>query len=146
MTPETLQNQTVQWAPDDMIEVLLPNNDAFLLVMETLKRIGIASRKDKVLYQSCHILHKKGRYFILHFKELFLLDGRNASLTQNDIERRNAIANLLDQWELVKLKHPERAMPCVPVKDLTILSYKEKDQWQLCQKYNIGSKKYTQKN
>ena len=127
---------------DDMIECNLNESDDFLKVRETLTRIGVASRKDRTLFQSCHILHKQGRYFIVHFKELFELDGKPTNFSENDQARRNTIANLLAEWGLVKLIIPERTTELiVPLNQLKILSYKEKDEWNLVAKYNIGSKK-----
>ena len=127
---------------DDMIECNLNESDDFLKVRETLTRIGVASRKDRPLFQSCHILHKQGRYFIVHFKELFALDGKPTNFSENDQARRNTIANLLAEWGLVKLIIPERTTELiVPLNQLKILSYKEKDEWNLVAKYNIGSKK-----
>jgi hypothetical protein len=127
---------------DTMIEIFLPEYDDFLKVQETLTRIGVASKKDKTLYQSCHILHKQGRYFIVHFKELFALDGKKSDFEENDVARRNTIANLLDEWGLVELEDPERtAHPTVAVQQLKILPYKEKGEWNLEPKYNIGRKK-----
>ena len=127
---------------DDMIECNLNESDDFLKVRETLTRIGVASRKDRTLFQSCHILHKQGRYFIVHFKELFALDGKPTNFSENDQARRNTIANLLAEWGLVKLLIPERTTELiVPLNQLKILSYKEKDEWNLVAKYNIGSKK-----
>jgi hypothetical protein len=127
---------------DTMIECLLEEPDDFLKVRETLTRIGVASRKDKILYQSCHILHKQGRYFIVHFKELFALDGKPTNFSENDQARRNTIANLLAEWELIKLVNPEEISELVvPLNQLKILAFKEKDLWELTAKYNIGSKK-----
>ena len=127
---------------DDMIECNLNESDDFLKVRETLTRIGVASRKDRTLFQSCHILNKQGRYFIVHFKELFALDGKPTNFSENDQARRNTIANLLAEWGLVKLIIPERTTELiVPLNQLKILSYKEKDEWNLVAKYNIGSKK-----
>ena len=123
------------------LEVTLNSPDDFLKVRETLTRIGVASRKDKVLYQSCHILHKQGHYFIVHFKELFALDGKQADLTDNDIERRNTIAKLLSDWGLVKLNNPNVVRDSAPLSQIKILSFKEKDEWELQTKYNIGKKK-----
>ena len=114
----------------------------YLCQSKILTRIGVASRKDKTLYQSCHILHKQGRYYIVHFKELFALDGKTATLSENDIQRRNTVANLLSEWELISLVEPEKsAEPTVPLSQLKILSFKEKDEWELTPKYNIGNKK-----
>jgi|TARA_R110002167_G_scaffold73295_1_gene205337 hypothetical protein len=127
---------------DTMIECLLEEPDDFLKVRETLTRIGVASRKDKILYQSCHILHKQGRYFIVHFKELFALDGKPTNFSENDQARRNTIANLLAEWGLVKLVNPKEISELVvPLNQLKILAFKEKDLWELTAKYNIGSKK-----
>lgn len=123
------------------LEVKLSEPDDFLKVRETLTRIGVASRKDQVLYQSCHILHKQGRYFIVHFKELFALDGKQADLTENDIERRNAIAKLLSDWGLLKIINEKQFEPVAPLSQIKVLSYKEKDEWTLQTKYNIGKKR-----
>tara|TARA_B100000035_G_scaffold204129_1_gene174592 strand:- start:146 stop:562 length:417 start_codon:yes stop_codon:yes gene_type:complete len=123
------------------VEVLLEKEDDFLKVRETLSRIGVASKKDKTLYQSCHILHKQGRYFITHFKELFALDGKEADLTENDLKRRNAIAKLLSDWGLVKLLDKSIEEELAPMSQIKILSFKEKDDWSLVTKYNIGRKK-----
>jgi len=124
------------------VEVSLGDQDDFLKVRETLTRIGVSSRKEKVLYQSCHILHKQGRYFITHFKELFALDGKPSNMTENDIERRNAIAKLLEEWGLVKILNPEvMGNNIAPLHQIKIIAFKEKDQWQLVAKYNIGVKK-----
>ena len=125
-----------------MVECSLNEPDDFLKIRETLTRIGVASRKDKTLFQSCHILHKQGRYFIVHFKELFALDGKPTNFSENDQARRNTIANLLAEWDLIKLIDPNRSSELtVPLNQLKILSYKEKDEWTLTAKYNIGSKK-----
>ena len=127
---------------DTMVECILNEPDDFLKVRETLTRIGVASRKDKILYQSCHILHKQGRYFIVHFKELFALDGKPTNFSENDQARRNTIANLLAEWGLVKLVNPKEISELVvPLNQLKILAFKEKDLWELTAKYNIGSKK-----
>jgi hypothetical protein len=127
---------------DTMVECILKEPDDFLKVRETLTRIGVASRKDKILYQSCHILHKQGRYFIVHFKELFALDGKPTNFSENDQARRNTIANLLAEWGLVKLVNPKEISELVvPLNQLKILAFKEKDLWELTAKYNIGSKK-----
>jgi hypothetical protein len=124
------------------VEITLEDEDAFLKVRETLTRIGVSSRKEKVLYQSCHILHKQGRYAIVHFKELFALDGKMSTITDNDIQRRNAVAKLLEEWGLVKIIDFERIEENIaPIHQIKILSYKEKDDWQLITKYNIGNKK-----
>ena len=123
------------------VEVELPTQDSFLKIKETLTRIGISSRKEKKLYQSCHILHKKGRYAILHFKELFILDGKHNTLTEEDISRRNTIVNLLEEWELVKIVDPSKsADPIASLNQIKIISFKEKNEWDLTVKYNIGKK------
>jgi hypothetical protein len=124
------------------VEVVLVEEDDFLKVRETLTRIGVSSRKERVLYQSCHILHKQGKYYIVHFKELFALDGKPATITENDIQRRNAIANLLEEWGLIKVVNYdiiENNM--APIHQIKIISFKEKDDWELVAKYNIGKKK-----
>ena len=123
------------------VEIILEKEDDFLKVRETLSRIGVASKKDKTLYQSCHILHKQGRYFITHFKELFALDGKEADLTENDLKRRNAIAKQLSDWGLVKILDKSIEEELAPMSQIKILSFKEKDLWELTAKYNIGSKK-----
>lgn len=123
------------------IEVSLKEQDDFLKVRETLTRIGVSSRREKILYQSCHILHKRGQYYIVHFKELFALDGKDSSIVDNDIERRNAIAKLLEEWELVKIINPEIMIDKIaPIHQIKIISFREKDQWELVSKYNIGKK------
>ena len=124
-----------------MLEVQLNTPDDFLKVRETLTRIGVASRKDNTLYQSCHILHKQGRYFITHFKELFLLDGKPSNLTLNDIERRNTVATLLSDWGLISFVDERQAEEKAPLRQIKIISFKDKDQWNLCPKYNIGNSK-----
>lgn len=130
---------------EDLLEVRLKNEDDFLKVKETLTRIGVASRKDKTLYQSCHILHKRGKYYIVHFKELFALDGKNTDFEDNDLGRRNTIANLLAEWGLVELVNKNRSeQPVAPLSQIKIISHKEKDEWQLVTKYNIGKKKEIQ--
>ena len=124
------------------LEIKLKKSDDFLKVRETLSRIGVASKKDKVLYQSCHILHKQGRYFITHFKELFALDGKGADFTENDIQRRNTIAKLLSDWGLIEVIHAEVFFEdCAPLSEIKVLAFKEKDEWSLVTKYNIGKKK-----
>jgi hypothetical protein len=123
------------------LEVTLNQPDDFLKVRETLTRIGVASRKDKVLYQSCHILHKQGRYFIVHFKELFALDGKSADLTENDLQRRNTIAKLLIDWGLVKVINPELYTDLAPLSQIKVIAFKDKNEWSLQTKYNIGKKK-----
>tara|TARA_Y100000310_G_scaffold318101_1_gene371763 strand:- start:104 stop:526 length:423 start_codon:yes stop_codon:yes gene_type:complete len=131
----------------EMVEVKLNEPDDFLKVRETLTRIGIASRKEKTLFQSCHILHKQGKYYIVHFKELFALDGKTTNFTENDQARRNSIANLLAEWELVELVETDKsAEPTVPLSQLKILSFKEKDEWNLTPKYNIGNKRESDEN
>ena len=131
--------EELEWTPDLMLEVKLNESDDFLKVRETLSRIGVASRKEKKLYQSCHILHKQGRYFIVHFKELFALDGKPANISINDIERRNTIAKLLSDWDLVELIGNRE--PQAPLSQIKVLSYREKDEWILETKYNIGKKR-----
>ena len=128
------------WHPENMLEVQLKEPDDFLKVRETLTRIGVASRKDKKLFQSCHILHKQGRYFIVHFKELFALDGKEANLTDNDIERRNTIAQLLADWGLIAIINTTVAEKKAPLSQIKVLSFKEKSEWDLQAKYNIGKK------
>ena len=129
---------------EDMVEVTLNENDDFLKVKETLTRIGLASKKDNTLYQSCHILYKQGRYYIVHFKELFALDGKPYDITENDLARRNTIANLLEEWELIKIVQPEQTDdPIVSLSQIKIIPYKEKHQWNLVTKYNIGKKPNT---
>tara|TARA_B100001250_G_C19810550_1_gene795489 strand:+ start:2478 stop:2876 length:399 start_codon:yes stop_codon:yes gene_type:complete len=124
---------------DNMLEISFKENDDFLKIRETLTRIGVASRKDKTLYQSCHILHKRGKYYLVHFKELFALDGKDSSITENDIARRNAIARLLDEWNLLKIVRSEQAStPLAPMSQIKVLPHKEKDEWKLVAKYNIG--------
>lgn len=130
----------VSWSPSDMLEVTLGEPDDFLKVRETLTRIGVASRKEKKLFQSCHILHKQGRYFVVHFKELFLLDGKKSNLESSDLERRNTIAVLMSDWGLVTLVNPEQAAAKAPLRQIKIVSFREKSEWELCQKYNIGTK------
>ena len=131
----------VQWTPDQMVEVILNEPDDFLKVRETLTRIGVASRKEKKLYQSCHILHKQGRYFIVHFKELFALDGKHANLTVNDVQRRNRIAQLLTDWGLIEIVDVTKINDIAPLNQIKVLSYKDKGEWILETKYNIGAKK-----
>ena len=132
---------TVDWSADKMVEVSLGEPDDFLKVRETLTRIGVASRKEKKLYQSCHILHKQGRYFIVHFKELFALDGKRANLTVNDVQRRNRIAQLLADWGLIKILNADEISDIAPLNQIKVLSYKDKGDWVLETKYNIGRKK-----
>lgn len=133
------ENKNVHWTPQDMLEIILDEPDDFLKVRETLTRIGVASRKDKKLFQSCHILHKQGRYFIVHFKELFLLDGKKSNLEENDVQRRNTIATLLSDWGLIKLA-AGTGLECAPLRQIKIIPFKEKNEWELCPKYNIGNK------
>ena len=133
----------VQWTRDSMVEVKLSQPDDFLKVRETLSRIGVASRKEKKLYQSCHILHKQGRYYIVHFKELFALDGKTANLTQNDVQRRNRITQLLSDWCLITIVNDETITDIAPLNQIKVLAYKEKGEWELESKYNIGKKKTT---
>jgi hypothetical protein len=131
----------VNWTSDQMVEILLSEPDDFLKVRETLTRIGVASRKEKKIYQSCHILHKQGRYYIVHFKELFALDGKHANLTVNDVQRRNRIIQLLVDWGLVSIISPDKIQNIAPLNQIKVLSYKDKGDWILETKYNIGSKK-----
>lgn len=127
---------------EDLLEVKLKSEDDFLKVKETLTRIGVASRKDKTLYQSCHILHKRGKYYIVHFKELFALDGKSTDFEDNDMGRRNAIARLLQEWDLIEIVNQERSeAPLAPLSQIKIISYREKDDWTLTAKYNIGKKR-----
>ena len=130
----------VKWAPEQMVEVTLNEPDDFLKVRETLTRIGVASRKEKKLYQSCHILHKQGRYYIVHFKELFALDGKHANLTVNDVQRRNRITRLLADWGLISVVKAESVSDIAPLNQIKVLAYKDKGDWMLEQKYNIGKK------
>ena len=131
----------VKWTTDSMIEVGLREPDDFLKVRETLTRIGVASRKEKKLYQSCHILHKQGKYYIVHFKELFALDGKKANLSLNDVQRRNRIVQLLGDWGLVSINVKESIADVAPLSQIKVLAYKEKGDWTLESKYNIGKKK-----
>jgi hypothetical protein len=132
------ENKIIEWTPDSMLEVTLNEPDDFLKVRETLTRIGVASRKDKKLYQSCHILHKQGRYFIVHFKELFLLDGKKSNLEENDVARRNTIAQLMSDWGLITMEGSVDLF--APMRQIKIIPFKEKSDWELCPKYNIGNK------
>jgi len=136
-----VQEPVVNWTPNMMIEVLLNEPDDFLKVRETLTRIGVASRKEKKLYQSCHILHKQGRYYLVSFKELFALDGKHANLTVNDVQRRNRIAQLIADWGLVTIVDPSQIQDIAPLNQIKVLSYKDKGDWILETKYNIGAKK-----
>ena len=133
----------IMWTKDDMVEVNLKEPDDFLKVRETLTRIGVASRKEKKLYQSCHILHKKGQYYIVHFKELFALDGKKANLSENDVQRRNRIIKLLSDWGLVEIVDPKTIVDAAPLSQIKVISYKEKSEWGLESKYNIGKKRQT---
>ena len=133
------QKQISNWQPDMMLEITLNEPDDFLKVRETLTRIGVASRRDNKLFQSCHILHKQGRYFIVHFKELFLLDGKPSNLLENDVQRRNTIAVLLADWGLISIMSPELAKDVAPLRQIKVIPFKDKSQWELCPKYNIGN-------
>ena len=133
-------NESVAWTPAHMLEVMLREPDDFLKVRETLTRIGVASRRDNKLYQSCHILHKQGRYFIVHFKELFLLDGKPSNLVENDLQRRNTIATLLSDWGLIEVATPDQAKDKAPLRQIKVISHKDKHNWELCPKYKIGNK------
>tara|TARA_Y100001949_G_scaffold116164_1_gene98717 strand:+ start:158 stop:574 length:417 start_codon:yes stop_codon:yes gene_type:complete len=133
------ENNIIEWTPASMLEVTLNEPDDFLKIRETLTRIGVASRKDNKLYQSCHILHKQGRYFIVHFKELFLLDGKKSNLEENDVARRNTIATLMSDWGLLTIEGRDKLEPIAPLRQIKIISFKDKDQWNLCPKYNIGN-------
>ncbi len=135
------ENNIVEWTPASMLEITLNEPDDFLKVRETLTRIGVASRKDKKLFQSCHILHKQGRYFIVHFKELFLLDGKKSNLEENDLARRNTIAQLMSDWGLISIDSSLKVDSLAPMRQIKIIPYKEKNDWELCPKYNIGNKK-----
>jgi hypothetical protein len=134
------ENNLVSWSPVNMLEITLAEPDDFLKVRETLTRIGVASRKEQKLFQSCHILHKQGRYYIVHFKELFMLDGKKANLEESDVQRRNTIATLLSDWGLVEIQNKEVAKDCAPLRQIKIIGFKDKSQWELCPKYNIGNK------
>ena len=131
----------VKWSTDQMVEITLNEPDDFLKVRETLTRIGVASRKEKKIYQSCHILHKQGRYYIVHFKELLALDGKHANLTQNDVQRRNRIIQLLSDWGLITIMNVSKITDIAPLNQIKVLAYKEKHEWILETKYNIGKKK-----
>jgi len=136
-----MSEDIISWSQSDMLEVTIKQPDDFLKVRETLTRIGVASRKDKTLYQSCHILHKQGKYYIVHFKELFALDGKKATLVENDVQRRNTISVLLQDWNLLSIVKPEAAENKAPLSQIKVLAFKEKDEWNLVAKYNIGNKK-----
>ena len=133
------QDNEVTWTPAMMLEISLKEPDDFLKIRETLTRIGVASRKDNKLYQSCHILHKQGRYFIVHFKELFMLDGKPSNLMDNDVERRNTIATLLSDWGLLDIVNADQSKNKAPLRQIKVIPHKEKSQWELCPKYNIGN-------
>ena len=135
-----MSEDTIKWSPSDMLEVTIKQPDDFLKVRETLTRIGVASRKDKTLFQSCHILHKQGKYYITHFKELFALDGKNSSLSLNDIQRRNTIALLLQDWNLIEVVQPTLVENKAPLSQIKVLPFKEKSEWNMVAKYNIGKK------
>ena len=141
---ENNNQQTRTWTPADMLEVNLNEPDDFLKIKETLTRIGVASRKDNKLYQSCHILHKQGRYFIVHFKELFLLDGKPSNLIENDIQRRNTIATLLSDWGLIEISTNGsfENLDKAPLRQIKVIPYKDKNLWELCPKYNIGNNSF----
>jgi len=134
------------WSPEQLLEVTLKQPDDFLKIRETLSRIGVASRKDKTLFQSCHILHKQGKYYIVHFKELFALDGKKATLVENDVQRRNTISVLLQDWNLLSIVKPEAAENKAPLSQIKIIAFKEKNEWNLQAKYNIGKKQSTEEN
>lgn len=134
------QNNVIEWSPQSMLEITLNEPDDFLKVRETLTRIGVASRKEKRLFQSCHILHKQGRYFIVHFKELFLLDGKKANLEGTDLARRNTIAQLMSDWGLIEIQKSDDVNGQAPLRQIKIIPFREKGEWELCPKYNIGSK------
>tara|TARA_B100001093_G_scaffold360249_1_gene344967 strand:+ start:530 stop:964 length:435 start_codon:yes stop_codon:yes gene_type:complete len=133
-------SEVIEWKPENMLEVKIKEPDDFLKIRETLTRIGVASRKERKIYQSCHILHKQGRYFIVHFKELFALDGKTANIFSNDIERRNTIAQLLSDWGLVELVNAVEVESKAPLSQIKVLPFKEKHEWVLEPKYNIGKK------
>ena len=143
---EEQNNEIRPWTPDDMLEVTLNEPDDFLKIRETLTRIGVASRKDNKLFQSCHILHKQGKYYIVHFKELFALDGKKATLIENDVQRRNTIAILLQDWNLLTIVKPDDATNKAPLSQIKIIAFKEKKEWNLQAKYNIGKKVVKEEN
>jgi|TARA_B100000035_G_scaffold231981_1_gene200202 hypothetical protein len=136
-----IQEPEYNWSPENMIEISLAEPDDFLKVRETLTRIGVASRKEKKIYQSCHILHKQGKYYIVHFKELFALDGKRANISINDVQRRNRIIQLLSDWDLLTVLSPENIQEIAPLNQIKVISYKEKKDWVLETKYNIGKRK-----
>ena len=140
----TDENVEISWSPEQMVEVTLRQPDDFLKVRETLTRIGVASRKEKKLFQSCHILHKKGKYYIVHFKELFALDGKHSNLTNNDVQRRNRITKLLSDWGLVVMVDESRVEDIAPLNQIKVISFRDKKEWILESKYNIGKKKTTE--
>ena len=135
-----MSEESFNWSPEQMLEVTLNQPDDFLKIRETLSRIGVASRKDKTLFQSCHILHKQGKYYITHFKELFALDGKKATLIENDVQRRNTIAVLLQDWNLLTIVKADEATNKAPLSQIKIIAFKEKKEWNLQAKYNIGKK------
>ena len=135
-----MSEDSFTWSPEMMLEVTLNQPDDFLKIRETLSRIGVASRKDKTLFQSCHILHKQGKYYIVHFKELFALDGKKATLIENDVQRRNTIAVLLQDWNLLTIVKADEAKNKAPLSQIKIIAFKEKNEWNLQAKYNIGKK------
>ena len=141
-----MSEDTISWSSADMLEVTIKQPDDFLKVRETLTRIGVASRKDKTLFQSCHILHKQGKYYITHFKELFALDGKNSTLTENDIQRRNTIALLLQDWNLIDVVNTSLVENKAPLSQIKVLPFKEKSEWNMVAKYNIGKKPEDSKN
>ena len=141
-----MSEEKINWSVGDMLEVTISKPDDFLKVRETLTRIGVASRKDKTLFQSCHILHKQGKYYIVHFKELFALDGKKATLVENDVQRRNTISVLLQDWNLLSIVKPEAAENKAPLSQIKIIAFKEKNEWNLQAKYNIGKKQSTEEN
>jgi len=141
-----MSEESFNWSPEQMLEVTLNQPDDFLKIRETLSRIGVASRKDKTLFQSCHILHKQGKYYIVHFKELFALDGKKATLVENDVQRRNTISVLLQDWNLLSIVKPEAAENKAPLSQIKIIAFKEKNEWNLQAKYNIGKKQSTEEN
>ena len=142
----TDENVEISWDPEQMVEVTLRQPDDFLKVRETLTRIGVASRKEKKLFQSCHILHKKGKYYIVHFKELFALDGKRSNLTTNDVQRRNRITKLLSDWGLVVMVDENRVEDIAPLNQIKVISFRDKKEWILESKYNIGKKKVTEES
>src|SRR5210317_2055588 len=135
-----MSEETINWSPESMLEVIIKQPDDFLKIRETLTRIGVASRKDKTLYQSCHILHKQGKYYITHFKELFALDGKKSTLVENDVQRRNTIALLLQDWNLIDIVTTAQVENKAPLSQIKVLPFKEKNEWNLTAKYNIGKK------